>query len=189
VGELPYALYIQWIGEDGRDGASPIGSWLRQVGAEVWGNFLLDGWTHRTHIEASETICREGGMGFSSAKYNCGYNHTVYRTGYRYQGRVVGHGMDGDGQTLALGSVVTDRGGNRWNVLLRQVKINQGGQPDVAHTLSPTPQELLEVSLSHSRALSLGELQLGIGYSSLEDEVSGQTTDDVNAFAQWVIKL
>jgi hypothetical protein len=189
VGELPYALYVQWIAEDSRQGGPQLGGWLRQVGAEVWGNFLLQGWTHRSHFEASETICRDGGLGFSSAQYNCGYNHSIYRTGYRYQGRGVGHGMDGDGQTVALGSTLTDSGGNRWNMLLRHVKINSVGAPDAAHTLTPTPQDLLEASLSHSRELTLGELQLGVGFSRLKDEVSGQKIDDLNAFVQWVIEI
>ena len=56
--DLPVALYMQWIGEDGRGGGGAIGSWLRQLGAEYWrqvGNF-----SHRTHIEISDTMCRKG---------------------------------------------------------------------------------------------------------------------------------
>jgi hypothetical protein len=63
--QIPVALYLQWIGEDGRDAKAIPGSWLRQAGVEVWGR--VGEATHRTHIEVSDTSCHEGGLGFSIA--------------------------------------------------------------------------------------------------------------------------
>ena len=73
---VPMALYMQWIGEDGRGGGGAVGSWLRQVGFEHWGS--IGGLNHRTHLEVSDSTCREGGFGFSDAKPNCAYGHEIY---------------------------------------------------------------------------------------------------------------
>ena len=99
------AFYAQWIGEDSRQGGPQIGSWMRQVGAEYSGMLFGDRWSHRTYVEYSDTICREGGLGFSKKKYNCAYEHATFQTGYRYEGRSIGHGMDGQGTSVSIGSL------------------------------------------------------------------------------------
>ena len=181
--QIPIALYMQGIGEDGRGGTPFPGSWLRQVGAEVWGD--IGSLRHTTFIEVSETTCREGGFGASDSKPNCAYNHSIYRTGYRYKGRVMAHGMDGDGLSYSLGSTLVQSSGHSWNVLLRYMEINRVGSPDPRHTLSATPQDIADIQISHDRITSFGTFKLGIGYSRLDDEVSAETSNEASAFIQW----
>jgi hypothetical protein len=180
---IPVALYMQWTAEDGRGNGVPIGSFLRMVGAEHWGT--IGGLSHRTHLEVAETTCREGGAGFSDKKPNCAYNHPLYPTGYRYNKRVMGHSIDGDGRSFSLGSTLVQSAGHTWNVSLRYMQINQEGSPDPNHSLSPTPQERADVQLSHERLTPFGRVHVGIGYSYLDDEATGVDSSDFTGFIRW----
>lgn len=180
---IPVALYMQWIGEDGRNEQAIPGSWLRQFGVEVWGSFgdVL----HRTHVEVSDTACREGGFGFSDIKPDCAYEHSIYRTGYRYKQKSMGHGMDGDGLSYSLGSTLVQSRGQSWNLLLRYMEINRVGVQGPTHTISATSQELADIQLTHDRLTTYGRFYFGLGYSRLDDHASTTTTDDLELFVQW----
>jgi hypothetical protein len=181
---IPLALYLQWIGEDGRSGGGgKVGSWLRQVGVEYWG--MLGSSRFRTHFELTDSMCREGGYGFSDEKPNCAYEHYIYRTGYRYKGRSLAHPADGDSLSYSVGATLVQAEGHSWNATLRYVEINRVGVPDDRHSLSPTPQRLADVLLTHRRETGFGLLDFGLGYQHLDDELSGNTDGDVEAFVRW----
>lgn len=164
------AFYLQWIGEDSRQGGPQIGSWLRQAGVELAGMAFAGRWHHRTHLEAAETICREGGFGLSTAKPRCAYEHSIYTSGYRYRGRSLGHGMDGDGRSYSVGSTLSSVDERVWRVSLRHIEINRmDSWFNPRHTLSPTPKDLSEATVMHSRPLAMGELRAAVGYQRLDD--------------------
>jgi hypothetical protein len=153
------------------------------VGAEHWGR--IGGLSHRTHFEVAETICREGGFGSGEAKPNCAYNHPLYPDGYRYNKRVMGHSIDGDGRSYSLGSTLVQSAGHTWNVSLRYMQINLEGTPDSNHSLSPTPQDRADLQVSHERITGFGRFHFGLGYSYVDDEASGTETSDVTGFIRW----
>ena len=159
--QLPVAVYMQWIGEDGRGGGGAIGSWLRQLGAEHWGQ-LADG-SYRVHVEVADTTCRQGGFGFSDEVPNCAYDHSIYQSGYRYQGRVIGHAVDGDSRSYSLGSTLVQSAGHTWNISLRYMKINRDGMERAPHSLSATPMTLADFQISHDRQTRFGRIYLGLG--------------------------
>jgi hypothetical protein len=181
--DIPVALYMQWTAEDGRPQGVPLGSFLRLVGAEHWGT--VAGLAHRTHIEIAETISREGGFGSSDKIPNVAYNHPLYRTGYRYNKRVMGHSIDGDGRSYSIGTTLIDSEDNTWNASMRYMEINIIGLPDRAHSLSPTPQEAWDVQVTHARDTRFGRFYFGIGYSRLDDEFSGESVSDATGFLRW----
>jgi hypothetical protein len=181
--EIPLAVYAQWIGEDGRSGTPVPGSWLRQGGLESWGR--IGSLSHRTHIEFSDTSCHEGGLGFSDIKPNCAYEHSIYRTGYRYNEKALGHGIDGDGRSYSLGSTLVQPAGHSWNLLIRYMEINRVGDPETRHSISPTPQDLTDIQLTHDRWTRFGRFYLGLGYSHLDDAASSATSSDFSAFLSW----
>ena len=181
--DIPVALYMQWTAEDGRPQGVPLGSFLRLVGAEHWGS--IGGFAHRSYVEVAETISREGGFGSSDEIPNVAYNHPLYRTGYRYNKRVMGHGIDGDGRSYSIGTTLVDSGNNTWNASLRYMEINIIGLPDIAHSLSPTPQESWDMLFTHERGTRFGRFYFGVGYSQLDDEVSGESTSDATGFIRW----
>ena len=172
----PAAVYMQWIGEDSRQGGPQIGSWLRQVGAEFRGTALTR-WQHRTHIEVADTTCQEGSAGFGGEKPDCAYGHGIYTTGYRYRGQSLGAGIDGDGIAYTIGSTLTGPDDRVWNLSTRRMEINRVGAPDPQHTLSPTPQTITDLSASHSRRVGLGTLTAGLGVRQLRDTLAAERDD------------
>tara|TARA_R110002096_G_scaffold6305_4_gene29269 strand:- start:32875 stop:34347 length:1473 start_codon:yes stop_codon:yes gene_type:complete len=181
--QMPAALYMQWIGEDGRGGGGAIGAWLRQFGAEFWGT--VGGISHRTHVEWSDTTCREGGFGFSDLKPNCAYGHSIYNTGYRYDGRSIGHSLDGDGLSYSFGSTLVQSAGHSWNISLRYMEINRNGVPDGRHTLSPVPVQIVDLQLSHQRSTPIGQFQIGLSLSDIDGTVAEHVSSDFAAYVQW----
>lgn len=181
--DLPIALYMQWIGEDTRRGGPEIGSWLRQAGIEYWGT--VSDLEYRAHFEVADSTCREGGFGFSDVKPDCGYEHGIYRTGYRYLGRAIGLGTDGDALTYSLGSTLIQSSGDTWNVSLRYMDLNRAGDIGLPHTITTVPRELVDAQVSHERLTRFGQLYIGVGASRLDD--AGTSTTDVSGFVQWTI--
>lgn len=184
--QIPVALYMQWIGEDSRQGGPQIGDWLRQVGIEHWGS--LAGFQHRTYFEVSDTRCRQGGFGFSDAEPDCGYEHSIYHTGYRFRGRSIGHGADSDSLVYSLGSTLVQSGGRSWNLSVRYMEINRSGVANASHTVAPIARDLTDVQLSHDRLTSLGRFRIGLGVSEGEDPSTGDSSTDVIAFLQWTME-
>ena len=179
---IPVALYMQWTAEDNRPNGIPLGSLLRMVGAEYWG--VIGGLSHRTHLEVADTIAREGGLGFSDKKPNTAYNHPLYPTGYRYNKRVLGHSIDGDGQSYSIGSTLVQSAGHTWNLSLRYMRINRIGT-DPRHSISATPQDRADIQLSHERITRFGRFHIGAGYSYLDDEASGADSSEFTGFISW----
>ncbi len=181
--QIPVAMYLQWIGEDGRGGGGAIGSWLRQAGLEAWGSSTS--FSHRTHVEISDSRCRAGGSGFSNRIPNCAYEHSIYQTGYRYQGRALGYSGDGNTLSYSAGSTLVQSAGHTWNLLLRHMKINRDGGPNERHTISSIPVTLSDFQVTHERILKSGRLHFGLSVSRLEDELNATRTTDTGAFIKW----
>jgi hypothetical protein len=181
--QIPLAAYMQWIGEDGRGGGGAIGSWLRQLGLEYWGT--IGGLSHRTHFEVSDSMCKEGGFGSGANKPNCAYEHSIYQTGYRYKNRSIGHPADGDTKSYSIGSTLVQSAGHSWNVSLRYMEINRQGNPSPTHTISPTPQEAVDVQVSHERETRFGRFYVGVAYAQVDDLATATSSSDASGFLQW----
>lgn len=173
------ALYTQWIGED-EAGGFPS-RYLGQVGAE-WSGYFANRWSTHAFAEYSGTTCQ---FHERSKIYNCAYNHGIYTTGYRYRGRSIGHGADSDAEVMSVGLALVDAENTQWRAIARFGELNRDGASDPNHTLTPTPQDIASVDLSHSRRFWFGTVDLGAGYEEIDDSVSGATVDDVRFFAQW----
>ena len=180
---IPLAAYMQWIGEDGRGGGGGIGSWMRQLGLEFYGT--VGELSHRTHVEVTDSMCREGGFGFSDKKPNCSYDHPIYANGYRYRGKSVGHGMDGDGLSYSIGTTLVQSAGHIWNVSVRHMELNREGSPQPFHTVSPTARDLTDIQVSYERDTSFGRFTVAAGYSEIDDPLSGVSENDASFFVQW----
>jgi len=181
--QIPLALYMQWIAEDTQRTGFTFHQWLRQVGVEYWGT--IGDVSHRMHFEVADSASRLGAVGQGSQSPNVAYNHGIFKTGYRYKGRSLGHSGDGDTLSYSIGSTLVQSAGHSWNISLRYMEINRIGAPDSRHTLTPTPQELTDLQISHERHTKYGRFYVGLGYNRLKDEVSGTSTSDVAGFIQW----
>ena len=172
------AVYGQFIGED-EAGGFPS-RYLGQLGVEATariGNVSVRGFA-----EFAGTTCQ---FQESSSLPNCAYNNSIYATGYRYKGRSIGHGADNDARVYSFGGVAVEPDGDVWQVVLRSAELNRDGSPDLAHSLTPTPADLVSVEGSWRTTFGPGELEVGVGYSRFEDELSGDSRDDTRLFVGW----
>ena len=175
----PLAVYGQFIGED-EAGGFPS-RYIGQVGVEGTG-VIRDRWAFRWFGEYADTKCRF----YESEEFpNCAYNHSIYRTGYRFKGRVIGHGTDNDSRTVSLGLTVVDDVETEWSAVVRIGELNRIGTPDPRNSLTPTPQDIVSIDLRHSRAFDIGEFTVGLGLEAIDDAASGESRDDFRAFVQW----
>jgi len=181
--QVPVALYMQWIGEDGRGGGEGIGAWLRMLGVEFWGQ--VGSASHRTFIELADTSCHQGGFGFSDVVANCAYEHSIYLTGYRYKGKAIGYSTDGDSLSYSLGSTLVQSGGHSWNILLRYMELNRTGDPNARNTVSPTPSTVTDLHLSYHRQTRHGIFRVGIGFSDVDGPVVAAVDNQASAYLQW----
>ncbi|MGI9234482.1 MAG: capsule assembly Wzi family protein [Woeseiaceae bacterium] len=177
--KVPLTFYGQFIGED-EAGGFPS-RWMGQAGTEFTG-YLRDKWSYRAFLEVAATTCEfyKGSEGF-----NCAYNHNIYETGYRYRSRAIGHGADNDARLVSAGWIMVDENDVRWQALLRFGDLNRGGAPDSRHTLTPTPQELISIDISHSRVFSFGVIDVGAGFEQIDDEATGVSSSDGRLYLQW----
>jgi hypothetical protein len=121
----------------------------------------------------------------SDDTFNCAYNHSIYQTGYRYLGRAIGHGTDNDTLMFSTGLLLIDREDNQWRGLIRYGELNRGGAPDSHNSLTPTKQTLMSIDLMYSRVFRFGVIELGGGFDSIDDDVSGVSVTSGRAFLQW----
>lgn len=169
------ALYGQFIGED-EAGGFPS-RFLGQLGVEISG--FIGQNAYRGFAEFSGTTCQ---FYEASSRPNCGYNNSIYQTGYRYKGRSIGHSADNDAEVITVGGSLVELDGDSWLAFVRFAALNQEGGPDVANTVSQTPADFVAVEVSHSRTLDAVVLEIGAGFSRFEDELSGGSRDDARFF-------
>ncbi len=179
----PWGFYSQWIGEDEANGLPS--AYLALLGLETWGTRLGGGRSYRIFAEYSETTC--SALTDSDPNFRCAYNHSIYRDGYRYRGRPIGHSMDGDGVMFSLGGLWVDASGNTWQVLGRRIEVNRSN--DRRNTVSPVKQDVYTLEVSHTRDFGFSQLTVGLGHEDGEFTASGMDFDETRVFANWIWRL
>jgi hypothetical protein len=181
--DIPIALYFQWVGEDGAPGNRIIGNWLRQAGAEHWGSIGTAG--YRLHVEFADTAANDGAYGFGDELPNYAYEHAIYKTGYRYKSRVLGHSTDNDSLTYSLGATLVQSGGQTWTASLRYMEINRVGTQSSTHTISAIPLDAYDIQLTYDADTRYGRFYVGIAYTDQDYPDAGDGPADVSGFIQW----
>ena len=175
----PSAFYLQGIAED-EAGGYPS-RYMALVGIETSG-YIKNRWSYRWYAELAGTSCDF----VKTDLWNCAYNHGIYETGYRYHGRVIGHGTDNDSQVVSTGFVLVSQKDTQWHALVRSGDLNRGGPLDIRNSLTPYPVELTSIDLTHSRSLGkMGWLDIGLGYEMTTDGLTDEDHDDARGFITW----
>ena len=156
--ETPVSLYGQMIGED-EAGGFPS-RYLAQFGVE--GSGITRGQTsYRWYAEIADTTCDAVK---STKRFNCAYRQAIYASGYTYEGRIIGHGLDNDGRVVSAGVVVVSSEGNSWHVFGRVGDLNRVGD-DLNHSVAVTPQELASLDIQYAHTTRIGRFDVGLGLS------------------------
>ena len=173
----PVSFYGQMIGED-EAGGFPS-RYLAQFGVE--GSGITRGQTsYRWYAEIAGTSCDV----LKDDRFDCAYRQGIYESGYTYEGRIIGHGLDNDARVVSAGVVIVSSEGNSWHVLGRMGDLNRvGDDPD--HSVAVTPQELTSLDIQHSRSTTIGRFDVGLGYERREDVATSASSGDTRAFVRW----
>ena len=78
-----------------------------------------------------------------------------------------------------------DASETQWSGVVRFGELNRTGPPDASNSLTPTPQDIISIDLSHSRVFRFGTIEVGAGYETLDDDVSGESFSDGRFYLQW----
>lgn len=115
---VPAAVYTQYLGMDRY--TLPTAH-IGQYGVETWGE-LADGGTWRGFLEYSNSLASfTSGNGW----LNVAYNHSVWRSGYRHRGRVIGHTIDGDARVWSAGAIINRANGHTIDLVARAALLNR----------------------------------------------------------------
>ena len=176
-GRVPFALYAQAIGED-EAGFLPS-KYLGLFGLETWVDLGRGSW--RVHAEYADTACD---FLRSPPEFGCSYTSGIYTDGYRYRGRVIGHAMDADGESVGGGILYMDHLGRRWELLGRNVKLNRAGAA-AGHSLVDASTTLTDLALTHERAYAWGNITVSVGYTDPASNGPTSLDDDIRGFMTW----
>jgi hypothetical protein len=166
----PYAIYAQAIGED------EAGGWPSRYtglfGVETWGAWGRQGASWRLHAEVADTAT--GGFYDSHPLYNYAYHHHIYRSGYTYYGRIIGHSLGGDGRIATLGLLFETANGKTWDLLLRRIEPER----DVA-----TSPLIHTVEVSHR--FTWRDQTIKLHLAELRSHTNSATDFETQVDAQW----
>ena len=174
-----WSIYGQFIGEDEAGGLPS--RFLGQFGVD-WSGTVARRWSTRVFAEFAGTACQ---FYESSKRFNCGYNQSIYKTGYRYRGRTIGHGADNDSEVFSVGALLSNENAVTWSALLRTGTLNAGGAPDSANTLTPVAEDIASIELMFGRRVRNGYLRAGVGYDDFKQVNSGHRSSDFRAYVRW----
>jgi hypothetical protein len=155
----PMAFYAQIMGEDEAGGFPSRYMGMGGVELTHWSNRSWN--SYRWFAEIAGVSCE----------------------GYRYRGRVVGHGAEADALIGTLGMVMVTGNGNQFSALIRSGELNKGGSQ--RNTLTPIPLDIISADLSYAHVFGNNRLEIGVGYQELENTTLSAKTDETRGFIQW----
>ncbi|HEU4779075.1 MAG TPA: capsule assembly Wzi family protein [Steroidobacteraceae bacterium] len=180
IGNWPYAIYSQYIGED--ESSYVPAKYLAQVGVEIW-KPMADGGLLQTFAEYSTTTCSANSG--SGPYYNCAYNQGQFNVeGYRYKGRVIGYTADRDAENYALGATFTTAGGELWSATARTSRLNRDDYGDVRNTVAAVPTDYNALEFGWKGRLFGEYVEVDLGVESIEPD-GGERDVNVFGFVRW----
>src|SRR5699024_950411 len=132
IGKATLGFYAQLIGED-EAGGMPAKD-MQQAGLDLATQFGLN--EQRFYFEVADN---QTGRWLSDGVPNVGYEHSVYKTGYRYKGRVMGSTWESDSRVYTLGAAQYFANGNDLTLTYSYARLNYTGTVRSRPTDVPGP--------------------------------------------------
>jgi len=181
IGNWPYAVYSQYIGED--ESSYMPAKYLAQLGIEAW-KPMADGAILQWFLEYSSTTCSANtGRG---PYYNCAYNQGRFNVeGYRYKGRVIGYTSDRDAENYSLGATLTTSSGEFWSATVRTSRLNRDDYGDVHNTVASFPTDYNALELGWHGKLFGEPFAADFGVESTQPVRGGERDVQAFGFIRW----
>ena len=163
------SLYGQRVGEDEAGGLPAKNA--SQLGLQL--SLQSDWFEGIGFIEYDDTSTNS-----SSQRYNVLYNHSIYRTGYRYQGRSIGSTWDNDSTVTSIGAIGYLNNGDSIEARFSSGELNvdslDSGAPS-RHSITTEGSRFNSLSTKWQRAFEWGDLKIEGRYTDrLVDEFGRQ---------------
>lgn len=172
------AVYAQVIGEDEAGGLPS--KLFGLAGLETWGAWQGGEASWRAFLELADTTAgRLGGETY----YNTTYNHGIYRSGYRYRDRSLGHGADNDSRIVTLGLLLSDRHARSWQLTGRLAEFNRDDSG--LNPFSPRHQEYGSLALRHERPFGEGLITVDVGLHHTRLVAEDSSDTDASLAFMW----
>jgi hypothetical protein len=166
LGNLPYAFYGQYIGED--ESSFMPAKYLEQFGGEIWHAFP-DGSLAQAYLEWSSTTCT--GHSRFGQRWGCAYNQGQFNIeGYRYRDRNIGYTADRDSRNWALGANYTETDGNLWTATARYSDLARGSTGDPNNTVAAVPTQYAALEFGWKGRFFGEHLSVDLGVEGIEPE-------------------
>jgi hypothetical protein len=180
LGNLPYAIYGQYIGED--ESSYLPAKYLKQLGLEIW-HPLVDGGFVQGYLEYASTTCSANTD--RGPYYNCAYNQGRFDVeGYRYKGRVIGYTSDRDAENWALGAKYSAADGSLWTATARRSRLNRDDFGDARNTVASVPTDYGALEFGWNGRLLGEQVSVDLGVEAVEP-VSGDREVEPFGFIGW----
>ena len=181
----PYSVYWESMGEDAVrfDRFPPFQAKSFLYGADV--SYQISQQSITTFFEYSETFptCRIDG--------DCAYEHSTYKTGYRYNNKVLGSTYDNDANTYTLGFIgIDNKNSHAWQAHIRYLKLNidghnhnlaQGG----GNKVSLHGENTWDMDLSYRIPLHYGKLTVGAQYDLISHNDTHKHDTQLASWMSW----
>lgn len=179
-----FGFYGQWIGED-ETNSQPT-SFIMLMGIDL--SLHSSELQHRFYFELNDTLA-EGYKPDQPGKKNSAYEHGVYKSGYRYNGRSIGASQDNDSRTYTIAHNAFSGDDQQIGWSVSYMKLNVDGTdraPPGGHTLSRDKKTNLWLLNTHYSILfDPWQLTVGLDYQSEDLKYAEKDTGSASAYFAW----
>jgi len=156
--------------------------YAKLIGMSVYGPHGDNGALWRLSAEYSDTVSQNIWL-FGEKRNNVIYEHSIYRTGYRYKGRSLGHSLDNDSRLFSLVGEYRDSNDWTYTVKYHNTRINTDGAGNNVVSAPNKNIDIFEASVQGNTGF--GRLTINVRHAS--DGIVGLGNDD--SFASFNIAL
>lgn len=181
---VPFSFYAQTVGEDAV-GYKPVDkAYVYGIDSSAFFNGT------RLYLEYTDTQvgCGES----SSTTLNCYYEHSTYKTGYRYHKRAIGTTFDNDAKAWSLGAIGETEDHHQWHMKLIIADLNSDNVdrhsvPALGNQVSKVHEELKQIEFEYKVPVNKGLFTVGIqGEHSTFRTQDNQT--EFTIYSSWDIR-
>ena len=159
---LSSAIYAQLIGED-EAGFMPS-KYMSMFGFES--TFAMS--SSQSFVKGFVEYVDSTAGSLNDPQYNTAYEHSAYKSGYRFRGRPIGASFDGDSRAISAGLTWNMADNRSTGVTLNRFELNRDGGAG-RNTISRYKQDLFQVKVDY-QCLLLGG-RLGVDLAGLSEEL------------------
>lgn len=182
--DTPMAIYGQYFAEDGANegGLSMVTKAEIQGGIDMHVNLFNSPTTLFLEVTDSFQDCNnKQGLG------NCYYEHHIYKTGMRFEGRTLGSLYDNDAKSVVVGGISQINTNTRLTTKFRYLDLNYDNSdiapdnPIIGNPLTSIAEQMVMASASVQHSYKNWRFTLGtdISHSRYENNIDSET--DFNA--------